>query len=79
MLNEEFPKTLREDIEWAVDVISANKLYTGNLNDVQLDTKRPEIRAWTELISMERIPLNIEEMKRLKEYEELHKLENQKI
>lgn len=53
-------------------------MYTDDLNDVKLDTNRPEIRAWTELISLERIPVNIDEMKRLKEYEELHKLENQR-
>lgn len=25
--NAEIEKTLREDVEWAIDVISANKLY----------------------------------------------------
>jgi hypothetical protein len=29
--NSEYPKTLIEDIEWAIDIISENKLYAGNL------------------------------------------------
>jgi len=74
--NADMPKMLVEDIQWAIDVISANKLYTGNLNQVNLDTQRVEIKAWTELISLKWIPTNIEEMERLKEYEELYKQEN---
>ena len=27
--NPEIPKTLQEDIQWAIDIISANKLYAG--------------------------------------------------
>ena len=61
-----------------MEVISTNKLYTGNINNINLDIQRPEIKAWTELISLKWIPTNIEEMERLKEHEELHKLENQK-
>lgn len=61
MLNEDYPKTLLEDIEWAIEVISANKLYQGSLGAVALDEQRPEIRAWTDMIKMARIPLNIEE------------------
>jgi hypothetical protein len=26
-VNPEIPKTLQEDIEWAIDIIAANKLY----------------------------------------------------
>ena len=37
MLNEDYPKTLHEDIEWAIEVISANKLYQGSLGAVKLD------------------------------------------
>lgn len=47
MLNEALPKNLREDIEWAVEVISSNKLYNGNLSKVELDELRPEIAVWT--------------------------------
>lgn len=42
--NPEMPKMLMEDIEWAVEVISANKLYTGSLDSNNLsNTQRPEI------------------------------------
>jgi hypothetical protein len=30
--NPDMQKMLMEDIEWAIEVISANKLYTGNLD-----------------------------------------------
>jgi hypothetical protein len=30
MLNPEIPKELSEDIQWAVEIISGNKLYSGN-------------------------------------------------
>lgn len=76
--NDSYPKTLLEDIEWAIEVISANKLKAGNMNIFKLDELRPEIRVWLNLISMEHIPLNVEEQKRLKEFEELHKIENQR-
>jgi hypothetical protein len=74
--NADMPKMLVEDIQWAIEIISQNKLYTSNLNYINLDTQRPEIKAWTELISLKWIPTNVEDMERLKEYEELHKLEN---
>jgi hypothetical protein len=74
--NDAYPKIMLEDIEWAIEVISANKLKAGNMNIFKLDELRPEIRAWLQLISMDHIPLNIEEQKRLREFEELHKLEN---
>ena len=51
--NDAYPKTLLEDIEWAIEVISANKLKAGNMNIFKLDELRPEIRAWLNLISME--------------------------
>ena len=69
---------LAEDIQWAIDVISANNLYGTGGNNMVLELQRPEIKAWTTLINLEWIPTNEEEMKRLKEIEEQHKLENQK-
>ena len=66
MVNEALPKNLREDIEWAVEVISSNKLYNGNLSKVELDELRPEISVWTKMISGENIPTNKEEMKRIR-------------
>lgn len=44
--NDAYPKILLEDIEWAIEVISANKLKAGNMNIFKLDELRPEIRAW---------------------------------
>ena len=68
--NVDIPKMLVEDIQWAIEVISANQLYTGNLDNINFNTERPEIKAWTELISLKWIPTNDEEMERLKEFEE---------
>ena len=42
--NSEYPKTLIEDIEWAIEIISDNKLYSGNLGLQVVDFNRPEIR-----------------------------------
>lgn len=77
--NEDLPKTLREDLEWAAGVISANKLYQGNLSNINFDERRPEIKAWLEMISMKQMPVNIEEMQHRGEYEALHKADNQKF
>lgn len=74
--NNDLPKMLVEDIQWAIDVISANKLYTGNLDSINFNTMRSEINAWTDKISLKNIPVNIKEMERLKEYEEMIKVEN---
>lgn len=74
--NVDIPKMLVEDIQWAIEVISANQLYTGNLDNINFNTERSEIKAWTELISLKWIPTNTEEMERLKEFEEMHKLDN---
>ena len=76
--NNDLPKMLVEDIQWAIDVISQNKLYTGNMDSIKFNKDRPEIKAWTDLINLNSIPTNKEEMERLKYYEELFKLESQK-
>lgn len=76
--NSDIPKMLVEDIQWAIEVISKNQLYTGNLDSIQFNLERPEIKAWSDLIALKSIPKNYEEMERLKFFEELHKLENQK-
>ena len=73
--NGDVPKMLAEDIQWAVDVISANKLYTGNMASINFNNERSEIRHWIDEISMKSIPRNIAEMERLKEYEELMKMD----
>lgn len=56
--NNDVPKTLQEDLEWAIGIISANKLYTGGLLNFKLNEDRPEIKAWCELISLKSIPIN---------------------
>ena len=32
--NADMPKMLVEDVQWAIEVISQNKLYTGNISQV---------------------------------------------
>lgn len=68
--NPEIEKTLREDVEWAIDIISANKLYQGGFEGFKLQEEKPEIKAWTDLITLKAIPSNIGEMERLKQFEE---------
>lgn len=72
------PTPLAEDIEWAYDVISKNNLYGTGANQMVLDLQRSEIKAWKTLINLEWIPTNEEEMIRLKEFEDAHKLDNTK-
>lgn len=67
---------LMEDIEWAIEVISANKLYTGSMSMINFNRQRPEIEAWLDQIDLKNIPKNINEMERLREYEEHHKLDS---
>lgn len=74
----DMPKMLSEDIQWAIDIISANNLYGTGGNNLVLDVQRPEIKAWKTLINLEWIPTNEEEMNRLKKYEESYKLNDQK-
>jgi hypothetical protein len=62
------PKQLQEDIEWAIDVISANKLYAGNSTN-KYDETKPEIKAWIDMISLKNIPENNEEKTRIKNLE----------
>lgn len=76
--NDQLSKVMVEDIQWAIDVISANKLYTGNMHSIHFNIEKPEIKAWVEKISLKSMPVNIAEMERLKYYEETHKPENQK-
>ena len=68
--NTEIEKTLREDVEWAIDVISANKLYQGGFEGFKLQEDRQEVKAWTDMIGLKTIPFNVEEIERLKQYEE---------
>lgn len=64
--NQDIEKILREDVEWAIDVISANKLYQGGFEGFQLSEEKPEIKAWTDMITLSSLPVNIAENERLK-------------
>lgn len=65
------PKNLQEDIQWAIDVISSNKLYAGGFGGFKLSEERPEVKAWTDLISLKNIPCSKKEIERLKHYEHI--------
>jgi hypothetical protein len=71
-LNADIPKHLQEDVTWAIDVISANKLYAGGFQGFKLNEERPEIKAWTDLIGLKNIPVNKAEIERLKNLEIAH-------
>lgn len=49
---ENLPNALIEDIEWAIETISQNRLYAGNLNMTIYDEKIPEIKAWIQIINL---------------------------
>jgi len=69
-VNPEIPKHLQEDIQWAIDVISANKLYAGSFEGFKLTEDRAEVKAWTELIGLKNIPVSKKEVERLKAFEQ---------
>jgi hypothetical protein len=43
MSNEDYPKTLREDIEWSIEMIRDKKLYNGLADKTIFDKNRLEI------------------------------------
>ena len=67
--NNDIPKHLKEDIQWAIDVISGNKLYEGGFEGFKLSEDKPEVRAWTDLIGLRSIPVNKHDYERLKQFE----------
>ena len=64
-VNNAVPKQLREDLQWSYEMISQNKLYAGNQDNFKFQEDRPEIKAWTNLITMNDIPVNKREVERL--------------
>ena len=66
-VNNSVPKELQEDLQWVIDVISANKLYSGNLEVFKLQEDREEVKAWTNMIGLKKIPVSKRELKRLEE------------
>ena len=77
----EIDKQIREDVEWAIETISANKLYSGGLDGFYLQDSLPEVKAWKDMIYVQSLPVNKEEQDRLKQYEEkkVDKKENKGI
>jgi hypothetical protein len=76
--NSDFPPPLIEDIEWAIDIIGKNKLNSGVDKTFIFDEKRPEIKAWIDIINLQAIPIKEEERERLKKLDEDSKKKNQK-
>jgi hypothetical protein len=50
--DQKMPKMLLEDIEWVVQVISDNKLYSGNMDSIKYNKDREEIVAWLNKIDL---------------------------
>jgi len=69
LVNSDVPKHLQEDINWAIEVISANKLYNGSFEGFMLSEERPEVKAWTDLINLKNLPVNRVEFERLKQFD----------
>ena len=65
--NNAVPKELQEDLQWVIDVISANKLYSGNVELFKLQEDRQEVKAWTDMIGLKNIPVSKRELKRLQD------------
>lgn len=40
MSNEDYPKTLREDIEWSIEMIRDNNIYSGLTDKTVFDRNR---------------------------------------
>jgi len=77
--NDRLPKMLLEDVEWAIEVISENKLYSGSLGGIQYNESREEIAAWLDKINLKQIPLNEKALKESKENEEKNKHTTSKL
>ena len=65
---------LIEDIEWAVEVISKNKLYAAGYDNIKYSKDRPELWAWLNMINLTCIPVNNAEIKLSAENEEEFKI-----
>ena len=48
-----------------IDTISANKLYSSNLEVFKLHEDRTEVKAWTDMIGLKNIPVSKRELERL--------------
>ena len=50
-------------------MISSNKLYIHNFAGFKLSEDRPEVKAWTDMISLKSVPVSKKELERLKQVE----------
>ena len=50
------PKTLKEDILWAYEIISQNKLYKEELDNYKLSKDRDEVKVWLDMINLNNLP-----------------------
>jgi hypothetical protein len=55
-LNDDVPKELQEDVQWAYDTISEKNLYKGSLDGFKLQEDKEEIKVWTDLINLKNLP-----------------------
>lgn len=67
--NNDIPKHLKEDLQWAIDIISGNRLYVGGFEGFKLSEDKTEVKAWTDLIALRNLPVNKIEYERLKQFE----------
>lgn len=70
-VNPDVPKHLQEDIQWAIDIISANKLYAGSFEGFRLSEDRIEVKAWTDMIELKNLSVNKKDVEHLKKFEGL--------
>ena len=68
-VNSAVPKQLQEDLQWAYELISQNKLYSANIEGLKLAEDRPEVKAWTNLIALKQLPENKKEVERLSAFQ----------
>lgn len=78
--NPAVPKHLQEDLQWSIEIISQNKMYSVNTEEFQFRENRDEVKAWTNLINLKNIPQDIKELERLRQFEaiEQENLKNKK-
>ena len=72
IVNPDIPKELQEDLQWAVDTISLNKLYKGGMEGFKLQENLDEVKAWTDMIYLRNIAKNKDEESRLRMMELEH-------
>ena len=49
---QDLPKMLREDVQWASELINENHIYSANLDQQKYNKEREEISAWLDKINL---------------------------